>query len=308
VIHVGLQYLGGELSPKIFATAAEKAGFDSVWCGDHLGHYIDGISTLGCFAGCTDSILIGSDVLVAPLRPAVVTAKALSTIARLAGPRFIAGIGVGGDFPGEFEAVGADLKHRGAFTDEFLGLLPSLLSGETVSFEGRFTRLRDFRIVPPAAPAAIWVGGRSDAALRRTAQHADGYLGYLLSPEGLAKRASLLAGLSAEAGRPESRRPRIACNLFLFPARTVEEGLDAAVSSGIELSGVTRDFLRSVFLLGDEESVLSRIRQYAGAGLDHLILGCPPGDERDFRAFLARAEALLPGIRELQPAAGAGPA
>jgi alkanesulfonate monooxygenase SsuD/methylene tetrahydromethanopterin reductase-like flavin-dependent oxidoreductase (luciferase family) len=302
-MRIGLQYLGGELSPKIFATAAEAAGFDSVWCGDHLGHYVDGISALGCFAGCTDSITIGSDVIIAPLRPAVVTAKALSTIARLAGPRLIAGIGVGGDFPGEFEAAGANLNQRGAFTDEFLGLLPALLSGEPVTFDGRFTRLRDFRMVPPAQPDAIWVGGRSDAALRRTVRHADGYLGYLLSPEGLAKRVSALAGLATEEG-PAARRPQIACNLFLFQARTVDEALDAALTSDMGLSGATGDFLRRTCLLGGEQTILSRLRGYLDAGLDHLILGCPPGDERELRMFLDRAAGLLPAIRELAHAVG----
>jgi len=306
-MRIGLQYLGGALSPKIFATAAEAAGFDSVWCGDHLGHYVDGISTLGCFAGCTDSIVIGSDVIIAPLRPAVVTAKALSTIARLAGPRLIAGIGVGGDFPGEFEAAGASLKQRGAFTDEFLGLLPALLSGEPVTFDGRFTRLRDFRIVPPAQPNAIWVGGRSDAALRRTVRHGDGYLGYLLSPEGLAKRVSALAGFAAEE-TPAAGFPQIACNLFLFPARSVDEALEAALSSDMGLSGATGDFLRRTFLLGDEHSIVSRLREYLDVGLDHLILGCPPGDERELRAFLDRAAGLLPAVRELARAAGSASA
>jgi len=302
-MRIGLQYLGGQLSPKVFAIAAEAAGFDSVWCGDHLGHYVDGISTLGCFAGCTDSIVIGSDVIIAPLRPAVVTAKALSTVARLAGPRLIAGIGVGGDFPGEFDAVGANLRQRGAFTDEFLGLLPALLSGEPVTFDGRFTRLRDFRIVPPAQPNEIWVGGRSDAALRRTVRHADGYLGYLLSPEGLAKRVSALAGFAAEE-RPTAAPPRIACNLFLFPAPSVDEAVEAALTSDMGLSGATGDFLRRTFLLGDENSIVSRLREYLEVGLDHLILGCPPGGERELRSFLDCATGLLPTIRELARAAG----
>src|SRR5688500_4249706 len=51
---IGVQYQGDDLGPKAFAVRAEAAGFDSVWCGDHVGHLLDGIATLGCYAGATD--------------------------------------------------------------------------------------------------------------------------------------------------------------------------------------------------------------------------------------------------------------
>ena len=64
-------YMGGDgITVKEFAVAAEAAGFDSVWTGDHLAHYVDGIASLGIVAGCTERVTVGSNVLVAPFRPA----------------------------------------------------------------------------------------------------------------------------------------------------------------------------------------------------------------------------------------------
>lgn len=298
MIEVGLQYLGGAVDPKTFARAAEKAGFDSVWCGDHVGHYVDGISTLGTFAGCTDQITIGSNVLVAPLRPAVVTAKSIATIWNAAGPRLIAGIGVGGDIPAEFDAVGADLRRRGAFTDEFLGILAPLLDGGPITIDGRWTKLNGFRITPGARRVPIWIGGRSDAALRRCVRFGDGYLGYLLSPEGLGKRVARLAELAVAARRPT---PRIGCNLFVFPAPSVEAGLAAVGSSELDLAGLSPDFVRGAFVLGDERDCMARIECYVAGGLEHVILGVPPTDRQQFESHLAFLSTLLPAVRKLQP-------
>lgn len=294
---VGIQYLGGPVSPKVFARQAESAGFDSVWCGDHVAHYVDGISALGCFAGCTDAITIGTNVLVAPFRPAVVTAKAVATIARIAEGRFIAGLGIGGDFPEELYAVGADPRNRGAATDELLELLPLLLAGDPVTFEGRWTSLDGFAMTPaPEQRPAVWIGGRADAALKRVIARGDGYLGYLLSVGGLATRAERLRALASEAGR---QAPTLACNVICVPAASESEALDQFAASDIELSGMGPDVARQVTLLGDEDACVARAAEYAALGLDHLILGCLPGDEHYLKEFIAATTALLPALHAL---------
>jgi len=297
-VRVGVQYLGGSLSPKVFAQAVEVAGFDSVWCGDHVAHYIDGVSTLGCFAGCTDEIQIGTNVLIAPLRSAVANAKAIATTARLAGDRFVTGIGVGGDFPAEIAAVGAEMRTRGAFTDEFLTLLPQLLGGEPVSFEGRWTQLENFVMEPaPEHLPPVWIGGRADAALRRTVRHGSGYLGYLLSVDGLAQRVAKLEQMAAEANSP--RRPDVALNVIYVPGRTVEESLETFAASSVELSGLSPEIGRQVLLLGDDEACVARIEEYVAVGLQHLILGCLPGGEPELATFLSATRSLLPAAQAL---------
>ena len=135
-VEIGAMYMGGDgLTVKDFARAAEAAGFDSVWTGDHLAHYVDGVASLGIVAGCTERVTVGSNVLVAPFRPAAVVAKALLTTAQSARRRVIMGIGPGGDVPIELAMAGADGATRGPYTDEALDVIAGLWSGRPFSYE-----------------------------------------------------------------------------------------------------------------------------------------------------------------------------
>jgi alkanesulfonate monooxygenase SsuD/methylene tetrahydromethanopterin reductase-like flavin-dependent oxidoreductase (luciferase family) len=305
-VKIGAQYQGDERGPKIFARAAEDAGFDSVFCGDHVGHYVDGIATLGCFAGATERITIGVNLLVVPYRPAAVVAKALATIAHVAPGRVIAGFGVGGEFPGEYQAVGADLRTRGAFTDEALDVVTRLWTGEPVSYAGRWHRFEAFQLEPPPSPAPeIWIGGRSEAAMRRAVRFGAGYVPYLVSPEQLARRRAQLVNLASSMRAASETNGALgsftlACLVTFIPAPSVDDAVEVGLRS-LRLSGLTPESVRSQFLLGDDESVLSRLQAYVDAGADHLIVGCIPGDGRYVDEFFGACRRLLPSIRELRP-------
>ncbi|MPY94037.1 MAG: LLM class flavin-dependent oxidoreductase [Acidimicrobiia bacterium] len=294
--------MGDTRGPKAFAVRAEATGFDSVWCGDHVGHLVDGIAALGCLAGATEEITVGVNVLVTPHRPAVVTAKGLATIALVAPGRVVAGFGVGGEFPDQLSATGADMRTRGAYTDEALEVTRPLWSGGPVSHRGRWAQLDDFRIEPAPVPAPdIWIGGRSEAALRRTVRFGTGYVPYLVSPEQLGRRRQRLAELALEADRaPEELT--IACLVTLIPARSVDEAVERGLSS-LRLSGLTPESVRAQYLLGDDESVVARLQDYADAGADHLILGCLPGEDRQLDEFFDTCARLLPAARQLRRAA-----
>lgn len=297
MVEIGALYMGGSFSPKSFAIAVEAAGFDSVWCGDHMLHYIDGIATLGCFAGCTERITIGTNVIVAPFRPAVVAAKGIITAAAAAARRTIVGVGVGGEFPLEFQATGADLRTRGAYTDEAITVMKSLWSGETVSFQGRWTQFEGFHMEPVVAtPPEVWVGGRSDAALRRALRHASGYVPYLMSPEQLRGRVERLRNMAVESGR-SLEHFTIACTVFFVPGRSAEEALAAVYAGATALQGLTPERVRSYYLLGDDEACLERLQQYVDAGAEHLILGCAPGHDRQLEEFIDASRRLLPVMR-----------
>merc|ERR1739841_300719 len=100
------------------------------------------------------------------------------------------GVGVGGEFPSEFEACGVPVKQRGSRTDDALEVLTRVWSETNVTYEGRYTTLKNFSIKPlpiqkPRPP--IYVSGRSDAAMRRAAKYADGWIPYMYTPEHLAQ-------------------------------------------------------------------------------------------------------------------------
>lgn len=163
------------------ARLAEQHGFDSVWLGDHLFFrkpQVECVVALGAIAGATNRIGLGTGVLLPALRPPVPLIKQLTSLALLSGGRLHLGVGAGGEYVTEWEAVGADLRTRGAAVDDFLDLLAEFEGGGPVDFTGRLHRVQAPAMNPlPAGPIPVWVGGRSDAALARAARVGGGWLG-----------------------------------------------------------------------------------------------------------------------------------
>ena len=290
--------MGDAAGPKAFARRAEAAGFDSVWCGDHVGHLVDGLTALGILAGATEQVVVGVDVLVVPYRSAAMIAKGLATVAAVAPGRVVAGFGVGGEFPGEFQATNAAITTRGAYADEAIDIAVQLWSGDPVSYRGRFVTLDEFQLEPaPTPPPDIWIGGRSEAAMRRAVRFATGYSPYLVSAQQLASRRARLAELAAEAGRAADELT-LACLLTLVPGPDVDAAVELAMAS-LKLSGLSPESVRACYLLGDDEAIVSRVQEYVDAGMDYLNLGCIPGSAADVEQFFAACGRLLPTLRAL---------
>ena len=290
-MQIGVQYQRADATAAAFARRAEAEGFDAVFCGDHVGHLYDGVAMLGVLAGATSTITVGLNLLVVPYRPAAVVAKALATVAMVAPGRMVAGFGVGGEFPGEFQATGADRSVRGAATDEALEVITRLWTGEPVTFAGRFTTLERFTLEPAPDPAPpIWIGGRSEAALRRAVRFAAVYSPYLVSPEQVASRRARLDELAADAGRDPATIGTAAL-VTVVPAVDAEAGIDRALGA-LRLAGLSRDRVRAHYLLGSPAEMVDRAAAYRTVGCDHLVLGCLPGDDADLDAFFVAAGAV----------------
>ena len=168
-------------------TAIEALGFDSVWTGEHMlfhGPVSDGLITLAAFAGRTSRLKIGSAINLLPLRPPVVVAKAVSTLDIVSQGRFIFGVGVGGEFPQEFEACGVPHRERGRRANEAIEICRRLWTEDHVTYAGKIFQLHDVTMLPkpvqPGGPPII-VSGRSEAAIRRAALLGDGYMPYLFT-------------------------------------------------------------------------------------------------------------------------------
>lgn len=186
--------------------AVEDHNFDAGWVGDHLAFHppiIEATTALTAAAAVTDRMKLGFAVLLGAMREPVWLAKALTSIDQLAPGRLIVGMGAGGEHPPEWRAAGAELAGRGARLDELLSILPDLLTGHAVDHDGPHLTVETpaldpaMRMAPP-----IVIGGRSDAALRRAARFADGWLGVWVSPEGFARSVDRLSELAEQAGRP----------------------------------------------------------------------------------------------------------
>src|SRR5215469_10711429 len=113
------------------ARRAEAAGFDGVYVGDHLLHphpLLESVVTLAAVAASTDRISLGPCVMLLALRHPVVLAKQLGTLSAFAPGRLRVGVGVGGEYPAEFEAAGVPLPERGRRMESALRQVRSLLT------------------------------------------------------------------------------------------------------------------------------------------------------------------------------------
>jgi len=182
------------------------AGIDHVTVGDHVsfadGHGVDGLIQAAALLAAHPGLHVQTGVYLLPLRHPAAVARQLATIALLAPGRFTFGIGVGGDDPRELELCGVDPRTRGARTTEALELVCILMTGAQTTFHGRFFDIEHAAIRPAPEPRIpVLVGGRSDAALRRTGRLGDGWLALWVSPGRFAAATELVDAAARQFDR-----------------------------------------------------------------------------------------------------------
>ena len=161
-------------------------------------------------AAVTERIALGFSVMLLGLRNPAWTAKQLASIDLLAGGgRLRLGVGVGGEFPAEFEAAGVPVSQRGARLDDSLAVIGDLLTGRPVDYTGRALTVRAPALEPalPVVPP-IYVGGRGEPALRRAARYGDAWMPMWLTPARIAERSQLLGEMALEQRTARSPRHR----------------------------------------------------------------------------------------------------
>jgi probable F420-dependent oxidoreductase len=177
------------------ARAAERAGFDALSLTEHPvpgarwlesgGHQsLDPFVALGFVAAATERLRLLPHLALAPYRNPFLLAKAAATLDKLSGGRLILGLGAGYQ-KSEFYALGVEMDERGALFDEVLDCLPLHWSGEPFSYHGLHFDARDVVALPRPVqdPIPIWVGGNSNAARRRAAERAQGWMPMIGSAE-----------------------------------------------------------------------------------------------------------------------------
>jgi len=280
---------------------AEAAGYDAIWTGDHIMMYtpiLDSVTLLAAFAGITERVKLGTAVYLLPLRHPVATAKLFAGLDFVSGGRLLFGVGVGGEFAKEFEAVGVAVKERGSRTDEGIEIIKRLWTETHVTHEGRHFKFRDVTIAPsPIGPPPIWIGGRSDAALRRTARFADGWLGYMASAGRIQESMEKIQGQAGEFGR---RPEDIAGGLLLF----LYGGPDTSIARKRVVDDLSTRYnqpfekiVDSYCAYGTPADCAAQIEKFLDAGVTTLVVKftCRPDEQLDQQA--AFAETVLPLLR-----------
>ena len=144
----------------------EQLGFDGLFTGEHVMFHRptwDAVTMCTAMAAATESIAIGPAATVAPLRHPTLLAKEFTGVDLVSDGRLILCLGVGGDYPKEFEALDVPLERKGRRTQESLEILKLYFSGERFSYEGEIFTLSDVLLEPPPAQPGgppVWLAGR----------------------------------------------------------------------------------------------------------------------------------------------------
>jgi len=276
----------------------EALGFDGLWVGGHvLWHapMLDPLAQLAAYAAVTSRIRLGTGVLLLPLYHPVLLAKTVTTVDIVSGGRVILGVGVGGENPAEFEAMGIPVAERGRRVDEAVPLLRALWSGEPVSHAGRFFPLREAAMAPrPIQPSGppVWIAGRSSAALARTARCGDGWIGIFCSPARYGAALREVTRQCAETGRNPAELT-FAHYLWMRTGRTHEQAT-AAARAYLERSYArpfTAEQVPRFCAAGTADDLCEQVAQYAAAGCRYLIAkpACEPDELAGQCAAIAAA-------------------
>lgn len=267
------------IGPVQAARAAEAAGLDAIWAGDHshiplendtvdgldrlpifitcYARFIDTVVALTAMATATERIMIGSGVILIPMREPLALAKQIASIDHLSGGRVQLAIG-GGWNHREMENHGIDPANRFARMREYVLAMQRIWADDVANFDGRFVRFTGVQAWPkpvqqPWPP--ILMGGRGPKVLDRTFAYADGWApdleGGIEQIEAVAERVEEFKQRRLESGRHEM----------------------LLVAAGVAL----------------EQACLDRC---AELGFDQVILEAPAGSAEEVLASIARAGAL----------------
>jgi probable F420-dependent oxidoreductase len=227
---------------------AEALGYHLVMTSDHVAvtpdvasrypaPFYEPFTLLGWLAAKARTVELGTTVIIVPYRHPLETARMTAQVDNLCGGRFIFGVGVGWARQ-EFEALGVPFQKRGAMTNEYLEAIKTCWTHDVASFEGRFVRFRDVDTTPrPIRTPPIWVGGGSDAAMKRAVVHGDAWHPIRVKLPFLREALPRLRKIADEAKRPvPALCPRIHLRLTEKPV-----GEDGRLMGHGTLDQVRRD-------------------------------------------------------------------
>lgn len=288
---------------QVLATArkVEELGFDSIWVGDHVSFYVpilESLTLLSFVAAVTSRVRIGTGVYLLPLRHPTTTAKVTASLDVLSGGRLDLGVGVGGEFPPEFEACGVPVNQRGSRANESIGILRKLWSGDKIGHEGENFQFGPVAIAPKPVQSGgppIIVGGRKAPAFRRAGRLGDGYISHMCSAEMYAENMRAIREHATDAGR--SAVP-FRTDAFLFTI--LDDDYDAALSRAASTLQMIynrpfEDAAKKYCLLGRPEDCLEQLAGFVKSGARRFVLSpLMAADE-----FLERSAKMLPEMRGL---------
>jgi probable F420-dependent oxidoreductase len=262
------------------AERAEEWGLDSFWLSDHLlaqSPELDVIATLSLLASRTSKIKFGPSVFLLNLRHPLVAAKSFASLDYLSHGRVVMAVGTGANLA-DYAACGIPTEGRGRRLDEGILVLRKVWTEPKASFHGKYFNFDNVTIEPRPQPRTntdsgtidIWVGGRSDAALKRTARLADGYFASFQTPEEFTRNMATVRTYAAQCGRANARIESgliLLCRLAASRERAMDEMRPALAAMGRGAEALVQ---RTIY--GSPDDIMRRLEEYIAIGLDKFVL------------------------------------
>jgi len=251
----------------------EHGRIDSIWQTDRLisdDPMLECMSVMAALAGGTKRLKFGMNVVSVALRDPLLLAKQCATVDFLSNGRILPAFGVGSNFSPEWKATNLPTKGRGLRTDEGLELISRLWTEESVDFQGTYYQYENVRINPKPVQKnlPLWLGGASEAAIRRTAKYGTGWIAGLNSPEETAPVVAAIKKAVKEEGR-HIEDDHYGAGFFYRFGDWEDEVCKAKVDGYGRLTGKDP---RNYLAIGGAGDILERLEQFVKAGVEKFVL------------------------------------
>lgn len=304
------------------AVKSEELGYAAVWGNDHITtqnyikqkggkpNFYEPLVVFSHLSALTKKIVVGTAVVIGPIRNPVVLAKQAITLDHLSKGRFVLGVGLGA-YREEFEAI--NMKgNRGQMLDEFMECLTLLFNQTPASFQGKYYSFTDIEMLPRplTSPFPLYVGGNSPEVLRRVGVYGTGWLPAALTPdqarEGLRKireyaklrgrqsigfKVALEAGCYVSNDESEARRRFVGSPFFQHLVSLKRSTLK-------DLPSTSEEELFKRNFVGTPDVVISKIQEFEDAGVDQVWFDFIADDEEELlRQMEFFAGEVMPSFR-----------
>jgi alkanesulfonate monooxygenase SsuD/methylene tetrahydromethanopterin reductase-like flavin-dependent oxidoreductase (luciferase family) len=259
-----------------YAERAEDAGIDSIWLSDHIVSRqpdLDITCIMSMFAARTKKIKMGPSVLTLPARDPVQVAKTYATLDYLTGScgRVIMAVGLGSD-PRDCIACGINPDERAKRMEEGVQVMRKLWAGPNVSHEGKFYKFTDVTITPRPVKGSldVWIGGKSDLAIKRTARYGDGWFPSFVSPDEFKEGIGKLIEYGKQYNREiNTREAGVLIFTHISENRSRAQEITQKFFSGFPGSV---EAMAARCAIGSAQECVDKVQSYVEAGCSKFVL------------------------------------
>lgn len=280
-----------------FVDYCEQLDIDSLWLSDRIiapNITLDPLTFMSYMASRMKNMKFGTSAIVLPTRNPVILAKELATLDFLSKGRLLLVVGLGSNESKDFGAVGVDVSERAQRTDESISVMRKLWTEKDVSFQGKFNSLDNVTLLPRPCQAGgppIWVGGRSQAALKRAGCIGDGWLVSAATKEEVSTGIIEIKRHASNANNIIEDDHYGVFLPFLF-AKSEKHALAEISKQPVFRQDIP---LESYMALGNPQEIRKRIQDYMDAGVSKFVMRpIGPGESWNEQVKLLAEEVIMP--------------